>query len=107
MMKLKPRITEKAYATISEEKGAANQYTFVVPRTARKEAIKREVEEQFKVHVEDIRVINLPPKKRRFRGKLGFTQMTRKAIVRLKKGETIATFDIQTEEKPAEEAAKE
>lgn len=111
MILLTPHITEKAYAGVSEEKGGANTYVFKVPRTARKEEIRAAVEGQFKVHVDDIRVVNLPAKQRLFRGKKGMTQAIRKAIVRLQKGERIAAFDIETatakdtEAKTAEETA--
>jgi large subunit ribosomal protein L23 len=95
---LAPHITEKAYSLISEEKGVANHYTFKVARTLRKEAIKAIIEREFKVHVTNIRTINLPGKVRVFKGKAGHTQASKKAIVRLKVGEKIAAFDIDTKE---------
>lgn len=95
---LAPHITEKAYTFISEEKGATNHYTFKVAKTLRKEAIKAMIEREFKVHVTNIRTINLPGKVRIFKGKAGHTQATKKAIVRLKAGEKISAFDIKSTE---------
>ena len=102
---LTPHITEKAYTTISEEKGAVSQYTFKVPRLTTKSQVKQSVEESFKVHVVDVRMVNLPRKERVYRGHRGFTQATKKAIVRLKAGERIAAFAIETEKTPAEATA--
>lgn len=87
-----PHITEKSYSLISEEKGMASAYTFEVPRVVTKGIVKAQIEKQFKVHVIDVRIINLPGKVRRFKGVMGKTQATKKAIVRLKAGERIADF---------------
>ncbi len=95
---LAPHITEKAYSLISEEKGIANHYTFKVAKTLRKEHIKAMIEREFKVHITNIRTINLPGKVRVFKGKAGHTQATKKAIVRLKVGEKIAAFDLKSNE---------
>jgi large subunit ribosomal protein L23 len=97
---LVPHITEKSYATISEEKGAVNQYTFKVPRTSSKADVKDQVEKAFDVHVEDVRIINLPRKARNYRGHRGFTKAIKKAVVRLKAGERIAAFATETETAP-------
>jgi len=94
---LSPRITEKSYRGISEEKNAINTYTFNVSPKASKEVIQKMVEEQFKVTVTDIRTVSTPGKARRFKGILGRTNATKKAIVRLAKGQTIAAFDIKEE----------
>ncbi len=89
---LVPHITEKSYSLISEEKGAVSAYTFKVPRVVNKDIVKKQIEKQFKVHVVDVRIINLPGKVRRFKGVMGKTQATKKAIVRLKAGEHITEF---------------
>ena len=98
-----PRITEKAYSLISEDKGVANHYTFKVSKSLRKEAIKAMIEQEFKVTVTAIRTVTLPSKVRVFRGKAGKTQAIKKAIVRLKVGERIAAFDTETK---SEDSAK-
>jgi large subunit ribosomal protein L23 len=95
---LSPRITEKTYRGISEDKKAANTYTFKVEGSASKEVIKKMVEDQFKVTVVDVRTVTLPGKVRRFRGVLGHTSEIKKALVRLAPGQTINAFDISTDE---------
>jgi large subunit ribosomal protein L23 len=91
---LAPHVTEKSYAGISEEKGAANTYTFRVRFEADKGMVKRAVEEEFKVKVTDVRIVNLPGKTRRFKGVKGKTSDRKKAIVRLAAGQRIAAFDL-------------
>jgi large subunit ribosomal protein L23 len=94
---LVPHITEKSYAGISDEKGAANTYTFRVRPGITKEIVKRVVEREFKVTVTDVRIINLPGKARRYRGQVGRTSDRKKALVRLAAGQKIAAFDLPEE----------
>lgn len=98
---LTPHITEKSYRGISEDKKSSSSYTFNVPTSLTKETIKRTVEKEYKVSVEDVRIINIPGKRRRFKGIRGVTQATKKAIVRVKAGDRIAAFDIE-EKQPAD-----
>ncbi len=81
---LAPHVTEKAMR--ESERGA---YTFLVRTDATKPQIGRAVEKTYGVHVMAVRVVNVAGKKvtlGRFRGK---QQNWRKAVVSLKKGETI------------------
>jgi large subunit ribosomal protein L23 len=89
---LVPHITEKAFALIPEESGSVATYTFKVPRALNKDIVKRQIESQFKVTVEEVRIVNLPGKVRRFKNIMGRTQAVKKALVRLKKGDRIADF---------------
>jgi len=73
--------TEKA-----EELAAKAQYVFKVNPLANKTKIKEAIEEIFKVKVKKVRVINVHPKKRTFRGKVGFKRGFKKAIITLKEG---------------------
>jgi large subunit ribosomal protein L23 len=98
---LAPHVTEKSYAGISEEKGAASTYTFRIALGLTKEIVKRMVEREFKVTVTDIRIVRLPGKVRRFKGVTGKTGARKKAIVRLAPGQKIAAFDLP--EDPATE----
>jgi len=86
-----PRVSEKS-ALLTE----ANQYVFNVFPKANKIEIKRAVEKLYNVTVERVRVINIPPKKRRLGRTEGFRKGLktgyRKAIVALKKGQTIDTM---------------
>lgn len=93
---LKPHITEKAYRTISEDKKASSTYTFKVLPRARKEDIKLLVEKTYSVHVLDVRMISVLGKGRTFKGIKGSTSPFKKAIVRLKAGESIKEFDVET-----------
>ena len=88
---IKPRVTEKAYRTAGE--GNVRTYTFVVPIALDKETIKKVVEKTHKVTVVDVRTVTTPGKVRRFKGVAGRTSNFKKALVRLKAGETIAAFD--------------
>jgi large subunit ribosomal protein L23 len=84
-----PMLTEKAY----QLKEASNQYMFEVSKSANKPEIKRAVEELYKVTVLDVRVINLKGKIRRVRRAPGRTRSRKKALVRLKPGDSIPTFE--------------
>jgi len=81
-----PKITEKG-----TELNKENKYVFCVDRKANKNQIKKAIEEIYKVKVEKIYVINVKPKKRRYRFYIeGYKSGYKKAIVKLKEGEKIA-----------------
>jgi large subunit ribosomal protein L23 len=73
------------------------KYGFLVNPRANKIEIKRAVEEKFNVHVLDVRTINHPGKtKTQFRKSGRFTGKTakyKKAIIKLREGETIDLFE--------------
>lgn len=81
------RLTEKSNAQSSE----LGQYTFEVFKDTTKGSIKAAVEKVFDVTVKSVNVINLPGKPRRNRktGKATNGSGFKKAIVTLKKGDTI------------------
>jgi large subunit ribosomal protein L23 len=74
-----------------------SKYGFLVNPKANKIEIKRAVEEKFNVHVLDVRTINHPGKtKTQFRKSGRFTGKTakyKKAIIKLREGETIDLFE--------------
>jgi len=76
---------------------AESKYGFLVNPKANKIEIKRAVEEKFSVHVIDVRTINHPGKtKTQFRkgGKFtGKTAKFKKAIIKLREGDTIDLFE--------------
>jgi large subunit ribosomal protein L23 len=80
----KPRITEKA--TFSAEKGA---YIFEVTPRATKITVAKAVEEMYKVKPVKVNMVTNPAKKVFVRGKVGYKSAIKKAIVFLKKGDTI------------------
>ena len=80
----RPHISEKA--TVLAEDGV---YTFRVLKQANKIEIKREVEAKYKVNVEGVRTIHIPSKKRRMGRIEGKKKDYKKAIVKIKKGQSI------------------
>lgn len=73
------------------------KYGFLVNPESNKIEIAKAIEKKFNVHVESVRTINHPGKmKTQFRKSGRFTGKTskfKKAIVTLKKGETIEIFE--------------
>ena len=79
-----PNITEKA-TSLSE----LNKVVFKVHKGANKNSIKKSIEKIFKVKVVKINTINLKGKSKLVRGKKTFKPGYRKAIITLKKGQSI------------------
>ncbi len=79
-----PQITEKA--TLLQNQ---NDYIFKAAPQATKPEIKKAVEEIYNVDVLKVRTINVPRKSKRLGRTQGWKQGYKKAIVRLKKGQTI------------------
>jgi large subunit ribosomal protein L23 len=81
-------------SNLSAEQG---KYGFLVTPKANKIEIARAIEKKFNVHVVDVKTISHPGKtKTQFRRSGRFTGKTpsyKKAIVTLKKGETIELFE--------------
>ena len=82
---MRPHITEKSTNLSSQN----NVYAFRVSGKANKAMIKRAVEELYKVTVEKVAVISMPPKKRFVLGKFGTKPGYKKALVYLKEGDKI------------------
>lgn len=79
-----PHITEKASA-----QSVANAYTFVVAKSATKKDIADEIKRDYKVTPRAINITNTQRVKTFVRGKVGSKAGIKKAIVFLKKGDTI------------------
>ena len=79
-----PNITEKATA-LSE----FNKIVFKVHKGANKKAIKKSIEKIFKVNVIKINTVNTKGKSKIVRGKTVKKPSSKKAIVTLKKGQSI------------------
>jgi len=79
-----PNITEKS-TSLSE----FNKVVFKVNKGASKKAIKKSIEKIFKVNVIKINTINLKGKTKLVRNKKAFKSGFKKAIVTLKKGQSI------------------
>jgi large subunit ribosomal protein L23 len=79
-----PHITEKA-AVLSEE----GKYVFEVFEKANKVDIAKAVKNVYNVTVEKVRIINIPKKRKRVRKGFAMTGGYKKAIVTVKKGQSI------------------
>ena len=81
---ISPNVTEKA-TSLSE----INKLVFKVNRKASKNSIKRSIEKIFKVNVIKVNTINQRGKKKIVQGKKSSKPGYKKAIVTLKKGQSI------------------
>jgi large subunit ribosomal protein L23 len=81
----RPLVTEKSQMGLQ-----SNQYTFEVLPAATYAVIKTAVETMFSVSVESVNTMNKFGKNKVFKGRKGQRQDTKKAIVRLKSGDSIA-----------------
>ena len=84
---VRPVISEKSVGMVEE-----NKYSFWVNPAANKIEVKAAVEKMFKVHVEDVRTINVHGKMKRVGRYAGKTSDRKKAIVTLKVGDRIEGF---------------
>ena len=112
VFKIEARATEKSYA-----ESMKRTYVFAVPLFASKQAVKKAVEEEFKVTVEGVRVLTRKGKKTRYsKGKHQYPGTTFRrdhkfAYVTVKEGDKIPVFEEEQKEEPkkdkkAEKAAK-
>ena len=81
---ISPNVTEKS-TSLSEY----NKIVFKVHKGANKNSIKKSIEKIFKVKVVKINTINLKGKVKMVRNKKAFKPSYKKAIVTLKKGQSI------------------
>lgn len=87
-MILVPRISEKAVG--SAETGV---YVFEVPTSANKIEIVKAIKSQFNVDAVNVNTMVLKGKVKRFKRLIGRENDIKKAVVTLKKGQTIALFE--------------
>ena len=81
---LSPMVTEKS-TNLSEQ----NKIIFKVPREANKVNLKKNIEKIFKVNVTKINIVNKQNRTKVTRGKKIKVQGYKKAIITLKKGQSI------------------
>lgn len=88
---IKPIITEKSMNRVKKGK-----FTFMVAKNAGKPAIKKEVEEKFKVEVVSVATNITKGRKKRFGTRRIETSLPafKKAVVKLKEGQKIDLFEI-------------
>ena len=90
----KERLMQVLLSPVVSEKSAlmadtSNQFCFKVATDANKKEIKSAVEMLFEVDVEDVKVVNIKGKNKRFGQLMGKRNDTRKAYVRIKDGQDI------------------
>ncbi|MFQ6066472.1 MAG: 50S ribosomal protein L23 [bacterium] len=87
---LSPIVSEKGTELLKD-----NKYLFKVSSNSSKVEIRKAVEELFKVRVDRVRIMWVKGKRKRWRGRvMGKTPSWKKAIVRLKEGETIEELGV-------------
>ncbi len=79
-----PHVTEKATVLAGK-----NQYVFKIQPNATKLTVKQAVEGQYGVSVDKVRMITIPSKKKRLGRIMGIKKGYRKAIVKVKEGQSI------------------
>lgn len=84
----RPHVSEKAARLAS-----TGTYVFDVARNAEKISIRKAVEALYGVHVEAVRIVNISGKPVRKGRRVSSRQDLKKALVTLKKGETIALYE--------------
>lgn len=82
---LAPVVSEKS--TVAAD--AANQYVFKVVKDATKPEIKQAIEQLFEVQVEQVRVMTVKGKRKRFGARNGQRSDWKKAYVKLKSDQSI------------------
>jgi large subunit ribosomal protein L23 len=85
---IRPVISEKTYVL-----SAAGKFTFRVHPDAHRTQIRQATESLFGVHVVDVHTMNVKPKPKRRGNIRGTTRAWKKAIVRVRPGETIPVFE--------------
>lgn len=84
---IRPVVSEKSY-----QLSAANRYVFRVHPDAHKTQIRQAVQELFDVHVVDVKTLSVKSKPKRRGVSSGRTRTWKKAIVKLREGESIPIF---------------
>ncbi len=85
---LGPVVSEKSYGQIADRK-----YSFRVHPDAHKTQIRQAVEQLFDVHVEAVNVLKVQSKPKRRGIKLGRRPGWKKAVVKVREGDTIQFFE--------------
>ena len=86
---VRPLVTEKS----TEQLERGGTYTFVVAKDANKVEIARAIEQLFNVKVRDVRTMQYRGKERRLGRFLGRRAGWKKAVVKLREGDSIEFFE--------------
>lgn len=83
-------VIERPYITEKTSAGAGNgKYVFMVSRYANKITVRKAVESRYGVRASSVRIVNVPGKERRRGKQIGWKPGFKKAIVKVKEGQTI------------------
>ena len=85
---IRPVVSEKSYEQITR-----SQYTFRVHKDAHKTQVRQAVEALFDVKVERVNIIKVQPKPKRRGLSRGTKPGWKKAVVQLRKGDSIEIFE--------------
>lgn len=90
---IRPVITEKSLSLVQVE----NKYTFLVNSSTNKIEVRKVIEEKYGVSVINVRILNTLGKLTAFGRKRipGKRSDSKKAIITLKKGDSIPEFEIK------------
>ncbi len=83
---------QNATSNVSLKRCDSPKYVFIVDNKANKQEIAVALEEIYReknIKVVDVNTINVKPKARRVRGRLGNTSAFKKAVVTLQKGDSL------------------
>jgi len=83
------KIKSIIYSEKSNRMLQENKYVFVVSKDSNKKSISSIISKAYNIIVCDVNIINVDPKKKRFRGAVGTKSGYKKAIVTVEKGKTI------------------
>lgn len=84
----KPHVSEKA-ARLAD----SGTYVFIVPMDSEKISIRKAVEAFYKVNVEAVRIVHVSGKPVRRGKRVTFRKDVKKALVTLKKGQTLSLYE--------------
>lgn len=86
---VRPLVTEKS----TDQHERLGAYSFVVARDANKVEIAKAIEELFNVKVRDVRTMQYRGKERRLGRHVGRRAAWKKAVVKLREGDSIEIFE--------------
>ena len=84
---IRPVISERSYDIMANGK-----YTFEVAKNSNKIEVANAIQKIFNVKVLKVNISNVKPKPKRVRYKQGYTKTWKKAIVKLREGDSIELF---------------
>ena len=94
---MKNRIVKQLSTEKTHKLQESNVYVFLFPKATKQEEIKKLIEKQYAVKIDDVRVVNLPRKEKSFRGKQGVLTQYKKAYIKVARGMKIEAENVVKE----------